>query len=166
MALLPGTIFAFATADTAFALLFDPELPVEGGLEIAPSSVPIPWLIEINCWRLFTCASWVMYAFGSVGCVGSWFFSSLTRRVRKSSEVMSDELLAALVDPLVGAVASFRFSTAGGEDNGVATVVSADFPDVAIELNCDESIACSPHFKVHSICPVHARTLNQLPPLS
>jgi hypothetical protein len=167
---VPGTALASATAATAFAFVLDPEPVVddEPELEIAPSRVPIPWFIEINCWRLFTCASCVMYAFGSVGCVGSWFFNSLTRRVRKSSEVMLDESLAALLELLVvGAVASFGFAcTARGEDKAVATVVAADVPDVAIELSCDKSIACSPHFKVHSIWSVYARTLNQLPPLA
>jgi hypothetical protein len=31
----------------------------------------MPWSMEINCCRLFTPTSWLMYAFGSVGCVGS-----------------------------------------------------------------------------------------------
>jgi hypothetical protein len=56
----------------------------EVGVGNAESSVPIPELILINCSRLFTPTSCVMYAFGSVGCVGSWFFNSLTSSVRKS----------------------------------------------------------------------------------
>jgi hypothetical protein len=69
MAFWPGTegeldpAFASATAAIAFAVLLDPELAVDGEVvpEIAVSSVPIPWLIEINCSRLFTCVNWVMY---------------------------------------------------------------------------------------------------------
>ncbi len=49
--------------------------------------------MEISCCKLFTPTIWVMYAFGSVGCVGSWFWSSLTSSVRKSLAVMSPELL-------------------------------------------------------------------------
>ena len=67
----------------------------------------MPWLIEISCWRLFTCANCVMYSFGSVGCVGSWFCNSLTSNVRKSLDVMSDVLLAALLELLVVVVESF-----------------------------------------------------------
>jgi hypothetical protein len=50
----------------------------------AVSNDEIPLLIEINCSRLFTSVNCVMYSFGSVGCVGSWFCSSLTSNVRKS----------------------------------------------------------------------------------
>jgi len=66
------------------ALVEDVELVVA-----AVSSDVMPWLIEMSCCKLFTPTSCVMYALGSVGCVGSWFFSSLTSNVRKSFEVMS-----------------------------------------------------------------------------
>src|SRR5882757_6540003 len=106
-----------------------------------------------------------MYWFGSVGCVGSWFFNSLTSNVRKSFDVMSDELAAVLLELVVGVVASFGVAcTARREDSAEATVLAADFPDVAIELSCAKSIVCSPQFKFCSMSPAHARTLNQLPP--
>jgi hypothetical protein len=54
----------------------------------AESSEVIPWLIPINCCRLFTSTICEMYALGSVGCVGSWFFISATSRVRKSFAVI------------------------------------------------------------------------------
>jgi hypothetical protein len=153
------------------AWVFDPEVPLDGELDvgIALSSVPMPWLIEINCSRLFTWASWVMYWFGSVGCVGSWFCNSLTSNVRKSLDVIVDESVAllVLVVDVVDDVAAFGVAcTARREDSAEATVFAADVPGVAIELSCDKSIARSPHFKVHSTRLVHARTLNQLPPLA
>jgi hypothetical protein len=107
-----------------------------------------------------------MYWFGSVGWVGSWFFSSLTSKVRKSSDVMSDESPAALVELVVDVVESFGVAwTARREDSAEATVFAAEVPVGVIGLSCDKSIVHSPRFKFRSICPVHARTLNQLPPL-
>lgn len=47
--------------------------------------------MEINCCRLFTFTNWLMYSFGSVDAVGSWFFISVTSSVRKSF----DEIVAA-----------------------------------------------------------------------
>lgn len=38
-----------------------------------------------------------MYAFGSVGCVGSWFFSSVTSNVKKSLAVIVAPSVAELV---------------------------------------------------------------------
>jgi hypothetical protein len=168
--------FASATDAIAFALLPDTELPVDGEVvvpevvgAIAVSSVPIPWLIETNCSRLFTCASCVMYSFGSVGCVGSWFCNSLTSSVRKSFAVISDELAAllALVVEVVGVVESFGVAcTARREDSAEPTVLAADVPDVAIELSCVTSIVRSPQLKFRSTRPFHARTLNQFPPFA
>jgi hypothetical protein len=87
--------------------------------------------------------------------------------VRKSFDVISDELLAELPELLFGTVVSFGFAcTARGAANAEATVFAADVPDVAIELSCDKSIARSPYFKVIRYVLVHARTLNQLPPLA
>ena len=88
-----------------------------------------------------------MYWFGSVGCVGSWFFSSLTSSVRKSFDVIVDELAAllVLVVEVVGVVVPFGVAwTARGEDSAEATVLAADLPDVTIELSCDKSIVPSP----------------------
>jgi hypothetical protein len=72
------------------------ELPVE-----LPRSVVSVELIEINCCRLFTFTNWLMYSLGSVLAVGSWFFISVTKRVRKSLAVMEDELLVVLLELLV-----------------------------------------------------------------
>jgi hypothetical protein len=70
------------------------------------------WLIEINCSRLFTFTSWLMYSLGSTSAVGSWFCISVTSRVRKSLAEMEAESLVELLVPLValGLVAA----TAGG----------------------------------------------------
>ena len=62
---------SFALA-TAFVL--DPEPDVGDDEPEPPVSTEVsPWLIEISCCRLFTPTNWLIYAFGSVGCVGSWF---------------------------------------------------------------------------------------------
>ena len=82
---------------------------------------------------------------------------------------MSEELAAllVLVAAVVGVVVSFGVAwTARREDSAEATVLAADVPDVAIEVNCDKSIVPSPQFKFRSIRPVHARTLNQFPPFA
>src|ERR1700733_2214976 len=108
-----------------------------------------------------------MYWFGSVGCVGAWFWGSLTSNVRKSFAVISDELLAAalaLLDDCVLPDVSLGACTARREDSEEATVCAADVPDVATELSCDKSIISSPYFKFAFLVPIHARTLNQLPP--
>ena len=48
--------------------------------------------------RLFTLTSWLMYWFGSVVAVGSWFCISVTSSVRKSlADMVADELLVPLV---------------------------------------------------------------------
>src|SRR5947209_4510970 len=49
------------------------------------------WLISMSCCKLFTWASWLTYALGSVCAVGSWFFISVTSRVRKSLEDMLED---------------------------------------------------------------------------
>jgi hypothetical protein len=110
-----------------------------------------------------------MYWFGSVGCVGSWFFNSLTSSVRKSFDVIVDELAAplVLVVEVVGVVVPFGVAwTARGDDSAEATVLAADLPDVAIELSCDKSIVRSPQFKFRFLRQAHARTLNQFPPFA
>jgi hypothetical protein len=50
------------------------------------------WLIEISCSRLLTLTNWLTYSLGSEVAVGSWFFNSVTNRVRKSLA----EMVAAL----------------------------------------------------------------------
>ena len=67
---------------------------------VAESAVNV-WLMSISCSRLFTCTSWLMYSFGSVSAVGSWFCISVTSSVRKSfAEIVAESPLASL-DPLV-----------------------------------------------------------------
>jgi hypothetical protein len=68
----------------------------------AESSELTPWSMEINCCKLFTPTIWLMYAFGSVGWVGSWFWSSLTSKVKKSLAVIVEGSLvsAVAVDPV------------------------------------------------------------------
>ena len=54
--------------------------------------------MSINCSRLFTETSWLMYSLGSVSAVGSWFFISVTSRVRKSlAEMVAESPLELLV---------------------------------------------------------------------
>jgi hypothetical protein len=91
----------------------------------AESNVEIPLLIWISCSRLFTCASWVMYSFGSVGCVGSWFFNSFTSSVRKSLLVMSEVLAAAVLELVL-------------EPVPVAAAVAADFAVEPVLLGANE----------------------------
>lgn len=101
--------------------------------------------------------------------MGSWFCNSLTSSVRKSFDVIVDELvvLLVLVVEVVDVVVSFGVAcTARREDSAEATVLAADVPDVPIELSCDKSIVCSPQLKFRSTCPFHARTLNQFPPFA
>jgi hypothetical protein len=101
--------------------------------------------------------------------VGSWFCNSLTSSVRKSFDVIVDELAAllVLVVEVADVVVSFGAAcTARRDDSAEATVVAADVPDVVIELSCDKSIVCSPQLKFCSTRPAHARTLNQLPPFA
>src|ERR1039457_3424164 len=66
---------ALAGVTTGFA-----PVPEEFGVLSAVSV----WLMSISCSRLFTLTSWLMYSFGSVFEVGSWFFISVTSSVRKS----------------------------------------------------------------------------------
>jgi len=73
-------------------------------VELLESVVSV-WLIEISCSRLFTFTNWLMYSLGSVFAVGSWFFISVTNRVRKSLAEMVDESLLVLLVLLVVASA-------------------------------------------------------------
>jgi hypothetical protein len=67
------------------------------------SSVSVE-LMLISCSRLFTDTSWLTYSLGSVLAVGSWFFSSVTSKVRKSrDEIVAAELLV-LLEPLAASV--------------------------------------------------------------
>jgi hypothetical protein len=76
--------------------------PLEAAV-VLPRSVVSVWLIEMSCSRLFTFTNWLMYSLGSVFAVGSWFFISVTSKVRKSlAETVADELLA-----LLGLLAAF-----------------------------------------------------------
>jgi hypothetical protein len=62
-----------------------------------PRSVLRVWLMFTNCSRLLTATSWFTYSFGSAFDVGSWFFNSVTSRVRKSlDEMVAAELLELL----------------------------------------------------------------------
>jgi hypothetical protein len=70
--------------------------PLELAVVLLESFVSVE-LIEISCSRLFTFTNWLMYSLGSVFAVGSWFFISVTSKVRKSlAEMVADELLALL----------------------------------------------------------------------
>jgi len=64
-------------------------------------SVVNVWLMSINCSRLFTETSWLMYSLGSTFAVGSWFFISVTSKVRKSFAEMVAESVLALLELLV-----------------------------------------------------------------
>ena len=76
--------------------------------------------------------------------MGSWFCNSLTKRVRKSLDVISDELVE-LVDELVALPVTLDADAVLAEavdcgDNEEATLVDADEPTPIIELFCDISI--------------------------
>jgi hypothetical protein len=92
--------FESVGADAAASDLVDAELP-EAVLEL-PRSVESVWLILINCSRLFTLINWLMYSLGSVVAVGSWFFISVTSKVRKSLAEMVElsVLLVLLASPV------------------------------------------------------------------
>jgi hypothetical protein len=65
--------------------------------EVSGYAVVKVWLMSINCSRLFTWTSWLMYSFGSVLAVGSWFCISVTSNVRKSlAEMVEESALAEL----------------------------------------------------------------------
>jgi len=67
-------------------------------LLVDPRSVLRVWLMLTSCSRLLTDTSWLTYSFGSAFEVGSWFFNSVTSRVRKSlDEMVAAELLELLV---------------------------------------------------------------------
>ena len=92
-----------------------PVLPPEGAAEV-PSTVDKFWLMSINCSRLFTCTSWLMYSLGSVVAVGSWFCISVTSKVRKSlAEMVAEELpgLPVLLVPAVCATIGFALFPVG-----------------------------------------------------
>jgi hypothetical protein len=88
------------TPSMALAARDEEPLLAELAVEV-PRSVVSVELIEINCCRLFTFTNWLMYSLGSVLAVGSWFFISVTRSVRKSLAVMEAELLVVLLELLV-----------------------------------------------------------------
>jgi hypothetical protein len=108
-----------------------PVTELVAGVALTPAAVSsevMPALIPISCCRLFTPTIWVMYALGSVGAVGSWFFISATSKVRKSLAVMVELLAAAAAAvaaaeldaaPVVGVVAAVL-----GRANSVATLVA------------------------------------------
>jgi hypothetical protein len=47
------------------------DCPVAPVVEVLPAAPERVWLMLINCSRLFTCTSWLMYSLGSVLAVGS-----------------------------------------------------------------------------------------------
>jgi hypothetical protein len=94
--------------------------PLAGGVApAAVSSEEMPLLMLTNCCRLFTSTICVMYAFGSVGCVGSWFFISATKSVRKSFAVI-DAVFESVDDEDDGVDAEASL----GFDSALATVVA------------------------------------------
>jgi hypothetical protein len=71
--------------------------PVPEELGVLLASVLSVWLMSMSCSRLFTLTSWLMYSFGSVSAVGSWFCISVTSSVRKSlAEIVAEPLLESL----------------------------------------------------------------------
>ena len=98
---LAGLLLAGVAVLAVNELLFVPTASVEEVLvELVESAVSV-WLIEINCSRLFTFTNWLMYSLGSVSAVGSWFFISVTSRVRKSLAEIVAELLVVVLELLV-----------------------------------------------------------------
>ena len=87
-----------------------------------------------------------MYALGSVGCVGSWFFNSLTNRVRKSLDVISlaEAVLDDAVFPLAAAFAAgaVRFVWRLGKSDEATLAAAAVFA-LVIEFSCSPLIVAS-----------------------
>jgi len=100
----------------------------------AVSSEVMPWLIPISCCRLLTSTICEIYALGSVGCVGSWFFISATSSVRKSLAVIVELLSAVdeleLVELPVDAVDA---AVALGFANALATAL-AEFASCGVSV--------------------------------
>jgi hypothetical protein len=87
-----------------------------------PRSVVSVELIEINCCRLFTFTNWLMYSLGSVLAVGSWFFISVTKRVRKSLAEMVAELLVVLLELLAASALALELVDAAAMGFALAPV--------------------------------------------
>jgi hypothetical protein len=95
---------------------------------VLPAGVPVlvlsavsVWLMLINCSRLFTFTSWLMYWLGSAFAVGSWFCISVTKSERKSfAEMVAELLLALLLLPLVPLVPEVPLLALGDADAMVA----------------------------------------------
>jgi len=86
-----------AAAFTPEKLVLVPEVPVPVALVPDDASVVSVWLMLTNCSRLLTETNWLTYSLGSALEVGSWFFNSVTSRVRKSfDEMVAAELLEVL----------------------------------------------------------------------
>ena len=77
------------------------DVPVSELLDGAVRSVLNVWLMLMSCSRLFTLTSWLMYSFGSVSAVGSWFCISVTSSVRKSLADIVAELSLESLELLV-----------------------------------------------------------------
>jgi hypothetical protein len=105
-----------------------PFTALAAGVALTPAAVSsevMPVSIPISCCRLFTPTIWVMYALGSVGAVGSWFFISATSRVRKSFAVMVELLAAAAaVAAVLAAVVVGVVVAVLGRANAVATLAA------------------------------------------
>jgi hypothetical protein len=91
-------------------------------LDVPRSEVRVE-LILMSCSRLFTATSWLTYSLGSVFAVGSWFFSSVTSKVRKSlEEIEAAELLSLLELPSASCLAVLPVAA---DAIGVAAVLPA-----------------------------------------
>src|SRR5579863_1209919 len=90
-----------------------------------PSAVDRFWLMSINCSRLFTFTSWLMYSFGSVSAVGSWFCISVTSSVRKSLAEMVAELELGLVWPPLPPFAGPAIGADGASVTALAPIACA-----------------------------------------
>src|SRR5690242_13226718 len=131
----------------------DVGVPPDGGVRFL--------LIEISCCRLLTPTSCWIYAFGSVGCVGSWFFSSVTNSTRKSLAVIVDlSVVVVSVLPWPEPVWSAAFAFAACFGISAEATFAAAAPTPGIELNP------SIFTLLYRAIVTQALTLNQPPPVA
>jgi hypothetical protein len=97
----PETVFVEPDVADVLSVLAVELCPLAALAVVEVESLVSVELIEISCSRLFTFTNWLMYSFGSVFAVGSWFFISVTSKVRKSLAEMVDAELLVLLELLV-----------------------------------------------------------------
>lgn len=114
----------------------------------------------INCSRLFTLTNWLMYSFGSVACVGSWFCISVTSNVRKSFA----DIVAVPVDE--SSLPSLELSIGLNVGDMLCADVWLQIPDVEIIVSPSRAPFCGMSVRGDFLAPCrpHAKTEISAPP--